>query len=348
MASWLALGTALAAANAWAGGGEGGTEDELAAARSLFADAFRDEEAKRFADALDKFQRVRAVRDTAQVEYRIGSCYEGLHRPAAAYVAYRQATVLAQDELRSADVVGAALDRLHALAKRLGWLSLTLPAGAPQDVQVRVDDAVVPASGLREGIVLEPGLHVVTATATDTAPFRSSIVLSEGAHVALTISLAPLPATPPAAPREAPREAPKVEPAPPTPEERPQPHGTSATAGWVTLGGGLALVAGSAAAAIACGIEVSTLNTACPGGNCGVPMASQEARDDLARRNRAFTEESLAIALGAAGLVAGGIGAYLVLSPSRDASSGGGTAWMRVGPLIASSTAGVAFCGAFR
>src|ERR1700733_8556393 len=74
--------------SAWSQGEESG---DLAAARALFAEALRDEEASRFPEALEKFRRVRAVRDTAAVEYRIGSCYEGLGRRAAAYDAFRRA-----------------------------------------------------------------------------------------------------------------------------------------------------------------------------------------------------------------------------------------------------------------
>jgi uncharacterized membrane protein len=50
--------------------------DSLAAARALFGEALRDENSERFGEALEKFERVRAVRDTPSIEYRIGSCYE--------------------------------------------------------------------------------------------------------------------------------------------------------------------------------------------------------------------------------------------------------------------------------
>src|ERR1700733_11973829 len=62
--------------------------DPLAAARALFGEALVAEQAGRFAEALEKFERVRAVRDTASVEYRIGSCHEGLGEPAPAVRAY--------------------------------------------------------------------------------------------------------------------------------------------------------------------------------------------------------------------------------------------------------------------
>ena len=63
--------------------------DPLAPARALFAQALRDQEAQRFSEALEKFQRVRAVRDTASIEYRIGACFEGLGQRPPAFVARR-------------------------------------------------------------------------------------------------------------------------------------------------------------------------------------------------------------------------------------------------------------------
>jgi hypothetical protein len=350
LASWLALGPGLCAISARARGTEGATEDELAAARALFAEALKDEEAKRFVDALDKFQRVRAVRDTAQIEYRIGSCYEGLGQPAPAYAAYRQATVLGQDELKSADVVAAAVERVHALAKHLGWLSLTLPARASSDMQVRVDDAVMPLAALGDPIVLEPGPHVVTATAHDAAPYRSSIVLPEGAHVALTVALEPVPAPGSAGPLSAASGTQEVNTRRaemPSSREETQDAGRR-TVGWITVGGGGALLLGAGAVALAGASDISTLNNNCPrGGQCAVPNGSNEMKDLESIRSRAVPETTVAIALGAAGLVTAGLGAYLVLS-SKDALPTAGGPRLRIGPLVGMAAQGITLCGQFR
>ena len=44
--------------------------DELSAAREMFQDAYKDEQEKRYAQALEKFQRVAAVKESASVRYR--------------------------------------------------------------------------------------------------------------------------------------------------------------------------------------------------------------------------------------------------------------------------------------
>ncbi len=110
--------------------------DPLPAARALFADALRDEEAGRLADALDKFERVRAVRDTASVEYRIASCQEGLGQPVPAYRAYLAARTLAANDPQSADIARAASQRLDALSKQVAQLAITpTPTPAPPPPQ---------------------------------------------------------------------------------------------------------------------------------------------------------------------------------------------------------------------
>src|ERR1700689_5468470 len=139
-ALWLGSTVVIEGSAALAQTGGSPPADPLAPARALFAEALRDEDAQRFSDALQKFQRVRSVRDTAPIEYRIGACYEGLGQPLPALAAYREATLLGQGDPQSADVVTASLDRLQALAKHLARLTLVLPSPSPTDAQVRVDD----------------------------------------------------------------------------------------------------------------------------------------------------------------------------------------------------------------
>jgi hypothetical protein len=113
------LGTGLALAFALATGDVmAQPADNLAAARSLFGEAVQDEDAGRFAVALLKFEKVREVRDTAPVEFRIASCHEGLGEGPQAAAAYGAAVTLGADDPRNADVVQAAHARLDALARQ--------------------------------------------------------------------------------------------------------------------------------------------------------------------------------------------------------------------------------------
>jgi hypothetical protein len=296
----------------------GTPKDELASARALFAEALRDEEAQRFSDALEKFERVRAVRDTASIEYRIGACYEGLGQRPMAFEAYREATMLGQRDPQSTDVVSAAADRLQALSKHVGQVTLVIAAPAPAELNVRIDGGLVSPLAASRPVPLEPGSHVVVVTARGAAPFRSEVMLSEGAQASLPVSLVPL--------------APAAEP------ERVPPHasaGPTRTVAWATVVSGGALLATSAVLFVLRGNDISALQNACPGGVCR-PGSDEPGLSSI--RSRALAEGPMGVAFGIAGLAAAGVGAVLLLT-----ASGTGVA-----PLLAPDVRGVAVAGVFR
>jgi hypothetical protein len=298
--------------------------DRLPAARALFADALRDEEAGKFSDALDKFERVREVRDTAPVEYRIGSCQEGLGKPAAAYAAYREAIALGQDDASNLDVVRGALDRLDTLGRRVARLTLVLSPGAPADTEVQIDDGPVTRDAIRRPVPLEPGPHVVTAVAAGTPPFRGEIELPAGAQASMTVSIgsatAPAPAdvSPTAGSRSGRR-----------------------TAGFIVAGTGAALVAAAVILLVAREDDIATLDRACPTTVCP-PGTNAGAVEST--RARALVEGPLAAAFGGAGAAMAGLGAYLVLSApaAQDRRA------VAVAPLVAADAWGFRVTGSFR
>jgi hypothetical protein len=299
--------------------------DALASARALFAEALRDEEGRRFGEALAKFERVRAVRDTASIEYRIGSCHEGLGEPVPAYRAYLSAQTLGASDPLGADVARAASDRIDALQRQLALLTLTLPNPAPADAEVRIDDGVVAMGG---PIPLVPGRHVVSATASGAAPFRSDISLAEGAQVTLAVVLQPPP----------PPSPPPVEPPPPPVPER----DSLAVARWLTVGGGAGLMAASAIFLVARHNEISDLNQQCKNGIC---PAGADHNEIVSTQNRAQVYGPVGVACGVAGIAAVGGGIYWMVSAHRSASAGQA---VRVFPVIAPGSAGIALTGALR
>ncbi len=294
--------------------------DPLAAARALFAQALADEEAGRFADALEKFERVRAVRDTASIEYRIGTCYEGLQQPAPAFRAYLAAETLGANDPQGADVSRAATERLDALAKRVARLTLTMSSHAPAGAQVRIDDGIVATAS---PIPLAPGRHVVSATAAGALPFRSEIALAEGAQVSLTVVL---------------------EPAVSGPGEAPPPRmsDSRATVGWLAVGGGATLVALSAILLVARHDDIADLNGACPGGLCssGVDESSLEST-----RHRALVYGPVGVASGLAGVALAAVGVYWIASAHGSVTAG---RTLAVVPMVTSGGAGLALTGAVR
>jgi len=279
------------------------TEEELAAARQLFAEAFRDEQGRRFDVALDGFRRVRDVRDTASVEYRIATCLEGLGRLAEALSAYDAAIRLTEGDATAADVAVGSHERIDALSRRVAHLTLTLSTHAPQDAAIRVDGKPQHSGD----IVLDPGSHRVEAAATGAAPFQSDVALPEGGRLSLTVSLEPpvAPATPLPGAGERREEASS------------SPTASTATWGWIGVGAGGVLLAASVTSFVLRESDIRLANRDCPGGGC-VGSINGEA---LSATNRARIEGPLGYGLGAAGVLAAGLGLYLVVSTPGRASA---------------------------
>jgi hypothetical protein len=300
------------------------TEAELASARQLFAEALRDERDRRFDVALDGFRRVRDVRDTAPVEYRIATCLEGLSRLAEALSAYEAAIRLTEGDASGADVAAGSQERVDALSRRVAHLRVALSMHAPADAAIRVDGKTQ-----RSGdIVLDPGSHRVEATATGAAPFQSDIALPEGGGLSLTVPLDPVtaPATTLPVPdlrREGASSAPTA---------------STTTWGWIGIAAGGVLTAASVVSFVLRENDIRTANRDCPGpgGGC-VGSIDGEA---LSATNRARVEGPLGYALGGAGLLAVGLGAYLVVSsPAR-------TSALTVVPRVSADGAGLELRGA--
>ncbi|MEO6419320.1 MAG: hypothetical protein ABIP39_07950, partial [Polyangiaceae bacterium] len=177
------------------------TAADLAEARKTFASALADEEHAQYEAALEKFRRVQAVRETVAVRYRVGACLEALGRFKEAVAAYEGAIALGSGgDPNNAESIRAARVKVADLAKRSPSLSLTLSGTAPAGAAVELDREAVPPQALGTAIPVDPGTHVVSATAPGATPFRTELTLAEGAHLALVIPLAALPPPPPPPP----------------------------------------------------------------------------------------------------------------------------------------------------
>jgi hypothetical protein len=272
--------------------GDSPAADPLAAGRTLFAEALADEAAGHWQVALDKFQRVKTVRDTAPVEYRIGTCHDGLGHLAPAYEAYRAAIALGAPDPSMADVVQAARVRLETLSKHVARLTLVVPAGADADLSVQVDLATFARDALGQPVALEPGTHEVVATADGRVVFRSEVTLPEGGQASLPIVLAARSSSPPSTDRPI------------------APDSSRHTLGWILVGTGAALLAGAGAALLLRHADIATLNSACPRGVCPADRES----DLESTRDRALAEGPVAAGLAAGGVAAAALGLYFVVA----------------------------------
>jgi hypothetical protein len=264
------LGLALAASSA-----QGAPADvEVRAARQLFADAEKDEDGGRWADALVKLRRVAQVKLTAGIHYHVALCEEHLGHMAAALDEYTSAEGQARAE-NAQDVLHLVGKRIADLGPRVPRLTIRLvPAVA--DATVTLDGARLSPAVFGTALPVDPGEHHIEATAPNRPPTSRSVTVRERDMTAVDLQLAeppPPPAPVPVPPRPAAEPAPAPAP-PPQETAAAPPTGPSrtgavlATAGAVVLvGGGVAafLAAGSAhtKAVSQCASVVSTASDAC-------------------------------------------------------------------------------------
>jgi hypothetical protein len=284
--------------------------EELKAAREMFQEAYKDEQEKRYAQALEKFQKVAAVKESASVRYRIGSVLESLGRLREARDSFR-ALAASKSNLTTPekDIADNAAERAHLLDKKIPRLVLRLQPNPPADARVSIDGAPVPASTTPRAIELDPGEHHILASSPTSKLTETKVTLTEGGEVEVQVLLEPnAPATPP-----------PVEPPPP---EAPRRDNTLA---YVAIGaGGALLVTGIVLLAVRGG-DVSDIKKACGAdGACpaGVNQSSLQSSHD-----QAALFGPLGIGLGVVGLAAAGTGVFLLLRkpPAPDAAPAKGS-----------------------
>lgn len=274
------------------------TAEELSRARALFGEALKDEQARSYTVALEKFERVRKVRDNAAVRYRIATCLESLGRLREARDLY--AAVVgegAKPTAEDAEIQAAGRTKAQDLDKRIPTLAVRTVDGAAATLTIDGRSAE-----LGEAVPVDPGEHRVVLTRTGVQPAESRANVLEGAHVALSIPLA-APAT---------ADQPK-------PPRSPSSGGSSQKwVGGVVAASGLALGITSLVLVLVRESTISSIDSACPGGAC--PRSRQGEVEGW--RSRASTLGPLAAVLGGAGVVAAGVGVTLFVTAPSSSSPG--------------------------
>lgn len=161
-------------------------EGDQATADALFLEGRRLSAEHQYAEACAQFEASMALSPRLGVALNLADCYEHLERTASAWVAFGAAAALAR---RLADPREAfALQRQGALVPRLSRLRITL-SGAPVDGLAVVRDGVrVEPAAYGVAVPVDPGAHVVDATAPGRAPWSTRIAVSgEGEIIAVEI-----------------------------------------------------------------------------------------------------------------------------------------------------------------
>lgn len=174
----LAIGVSFAANPARAEPSPEPSEEQLAAARSSFAEGLRLEEYRDFVGALERFEAVAAIKLTPQVRFHRALCLEKLGR----WVEARE------DFARARDEALAGTDELARVRTNsqthVAWLDARLPtltlSLAPPGARAMVDARVLPVSLGAQPIALDPGPHVLRATAPGHAELVERFEIKPG------------------------------------------------------------------------------------------------------------------------------------------------------------------------
>ncbi|MEB2312015.1 MAG: hypothetical protein OZ928_09200 [Polyangiaceae bacterium] len=342
----LALGAALAAGSAPRLARAEPTPKEIEAARALFTAASQHERAGDYASAADELRRALAIKETPGLRYHLAYALERQGRLAEALAEYERAGALIRGGAAAPDVEALLAPAQEALARRVPTLELRLsPAGA--ELRVTLDGAPLAPAELAAPLRLDPGEHLVEATAPGYRRVARRVTLAEGDARSETLELARAPAALKPAPAGAPAAAPAAD---------TSSLSTGSPARWLVIGGeaaltvtaltfGLAYTAARSNAAGRADDASLAIERLAPGDSaaCVGPTAKlaapcgelARALDDHASAGRVATGSFIVAGAGAASVVL-----TLLLWPRRSSASVG------LAPLPAGGLAG-SVAGAF-
>ncbi len=184
--------------------------NDTAAAQALFEEARTLMAKGDLAAACAKLEGSEALDPGAGTEYNLAFCYDKAGRSASAWATYLTAAASYKATNR-AEWETKARERASALAPTLSRLTLVASASTPADVVITRDGAKVLPSELGAPIPLDPGHHVVEATASGRSKWTNAFDLAARSSVTIEIAFGPQNAGAPDATSKVDAASPKTE-----------------------------------------------------------------------------------------------------------------------------------------
>ena len=153
------------------------SEGGAAAAESLFQEARKLMDAKRFSEACPKLVASHKLAPAVGTLLNLADCYERAGQNASAWARFHEAIALAQ-RLGRPDREKTARDRADKLEPRLIRLSIV---AQDKDAEVKLDGNVLDAAVLGSLVPVDPGKHSIEASAKGKRPFATTIEVSDRA-----------------------------------------------------------------------------------------------------------------------------------------------------------------------
>ncbi len=159
---------------------------DTAAAQALFEEARALMAKGDYTNACKKLEGSQALDPGPGTQFNLALCYEKSGRTASAWAAYLEAA--AAYRATDKDWEAKANARAAQLAPTLAKVTITA-AKPPPDLKVTRDGKAINASEIGAAIPLDPGHHVIEATAAHRSKFSSSFDLAAGASRTVDIVL---------------------------------------------------------------------------------------------------------------------------------------------------------------
>src|SRR5262249_18453947 len=138
------------------------------------------------AEACPKFEAALRLAQTLGTRLNLADCYRRVGRTASAWVEFRGAANLA--ELAHDEREGFARERVAELEKTVARLPARLaPGAAVGGLEIRRDGSAVARALLDAGVPVDPGAHVVQASAPGRTDWSSKVTVGEGASVTVDV-----------------------------------------------------------------------------------------------------------------------------------------------------------------
>jgi hypothetical protein len=267
----------------------------------------------------------------------LATCNEKWGKTATAYGQFRDALSASKKE-GNADREAYARTHIAALEPKISHLTITAQTGADvSGVTLTLDGVSVSTAVLGSALPVDPGKHVLSVSQKGKKTWSTDVEIGKE-NDSKSVAIPPLEAEP-----EQPKDDVKNPPPPPKPDVPPPKRDD--TVAWAVGGTGIALLGVGVFTGIEASSKWGTRNDNCTGDVC--KPAGVEA-DKSARKWALATDIFVAT-----GLVATGVGAYLLLKPGpsptapttgRAAPPSGST---YVAPSVGPGYAGFAVTGAF-
>lgn len=321
-------------------------QSDSAAAQSLFDSGKELMKAGKFAEACAKLEKSQALDPAGGTLLHLASCREQEGKLASAWAHYNEALSAARRDRRS-DRETIAAQKVKELAPRLARLTIVVEAPVT-GLEVKRGGSVVDPALLGTALPIDRGEYEIVASAPGYLTSSQKVLVARDGE-AVTVKLPALKAAPAEASSPAPAAAPAASPStapapatnPPPGEEAPSGSPVKRTVGIVMMGTGAAAVVAGGVFGFLSMDKASTGKDHCTFGASG-DECDDEGYD--ARKN-ALTYGNVSTILIPAGLVIGGVGAFLfVTSPETSGASGRSH---RVTPVIGRGLGGVEVSGVF-